>query len=158
MPAKPLIDILGKMLKHHRNLHQLALEKRDAIKNGKLDQLNTLINKEMAHISAIEKLDRERNRILAELVPERKNPTLTDCLSSFLEKERQQLLDLREKLVRTIGELQAENRLNQELLELSRQYVEFQLDLLLPREAPNYSKTCEEEEPQGMVSLFDSKA
>lgn len=158
MPAQPLIDILCKLLKHHKALYELALQKRDAIKCGRLDQLNALINKEMAQISAIEKLDRERTRILAELIPERKDPTLTDCLSYFFEKERKQLLELQEKLVRTITELQAENQLNQELLELSRQYVEFQLGLLLPRESPNYSKTCEEEEPQGMVSLFDSKA
>lgn len=158
MSAQPLTEVLEKLLKLHKSLHQIALEKTEIIKKGDLYSLNTLLNQELAHISAIEKVEKVRSRIVVELLPEQEHPVLTDCLPLFSKEEQDKLTGLQEQLIHTITGLQGVNQLNQELLELSRQYVEINLDFFLPRELPNYSKTNEDELPLGDVSLFDSRA
>lgn len=158
MSARPLIEILAKLLKLHKSLHRLALEKTEIIKKGDLDGLNSLINQEKLHILAIEKMEKERVNLVAKLIPEHKNPTLTDCLPIFEREEQKRLQDIQEELILKINELRDTNSLNQDLLMLSQQFVELNLDLLLPRDLPNYSKTNEDEQPLANVSIFDSKA
>ena len=50
------------------------------------------------------------------------------------------------------------NGLNQQLIQQSLQFVNLQLDLLLPNELDNYSKEQDGQEPMPKLSLFDSKA
>lgn len=158
MIAQPLIEILGKLLKLHKSLHGLAMEKTEVIKKGDLDELNSLINQEKKHIFAIEKMEKERSSIVAKLLPEQVTPTLKDCLPIFEKAERERLQELQEQLILKINDLKAVNSLNQDLLMLSQQFVELNLDLLLPRDLPNYSKSTEDERPLTNVSIFDSKA
>lgn len=158
MSAQPLIEILEKLLKLHKSLHGLALEKTEIIKKGNLDELNSLINREKKHITAIEKMEKDRASIVAKLLPDQATATLKDCLSIFEKTERERLQELREELIFKINELRNVNSLNQDLLQLSQQFVELNLDLLLPRDLPNYSKTSEDEQPLTNVSIFDSKA
>ena len=60
--------------------------------------------------------------------------------------------------MQVLRELKDINELNQQLIQQSLQFVNLQLDLLLPNELDNYSKEQAGQEPMPKLSLFDSKA
>lgn len=158
LSAQPLIEILEKLLKLHKSLYQIALEKTEVIKKGDIEALNLLMKNEQTHINAITMIDKEREKILSKLLPDREETTLTDCLPLFPESDKDKLASLQKKLTNQLDQLKSVNGLNQELLEQSLQYVYFNLDLFLPNDLENYSKDNDEEPPLPNLSLFDSKA
>lgn len=154
--SAPLMKILEKLLKLHKSLYQIAVEKTEVIKKGDLDALQTLLKNEQSHISAIQMVEKERGKMIAEMLPDHLNPTLNDCIPFFESDEKAKVMTLQGELVDLLTELKSVNELNQQLLEQSLQFVSLNIDLLLPNNPTNYSKEEVEEGPE--LHLFDSKA
>lgn len=154
--AKPLFKILDKLLKLHKSLYQIAVEKTEVLKKGDLEALNSLMKNEQSHISAIQMVEKERVKLMQELLPGKKEATLQECLTLFTGSEKEDLEDLQEGLTNQLLELKTVNDLNQQLLEQSLQLVSLNIDLLVPNNPANYSKDEEEDMPN--LSIFDSKA
>lgn len=158
MQTEPLIEVLEKLLKLHISLHQLGMEKTNVIKKGKVEELQALMKNERSHISAIQIVEKERKKLIAELIPDKVEPTLAQCLPLFEPSDREKISAIQQELLVELAELKAVNSLNQELLEQSLQWVNLNLDLLLPDDQPNYKKAHHEEDSLPQISLFDSKA
>ncbi|WNS75091.1 flagellar protein FlgN [Bacillus sp. DTU_2020_1000418_1_SI_GHA_SEK_038] len=156
MSAQPLFVLLEKLLKLHKSLYQLALEKTEVLKKGDLEALQTLMKNEQSHVIAIRKIEDERVKMISELLPDHEDPTLRDCLPLFEKAEAEQIKSLQESLMEQLFELKTINELNQQLLEQSLQFVSLNIDLLIPESPTNYSKDEEANRPS--VTLFDSKA
>lgn len=156
MTAQPLLKILEKLYKLHKSLHQLALEKTEVLKKGDMEALKNLMQNEQSHISAIQVIEKERVKIISDLVPGQPNPTLSDCLPLFDASDKEKVSELQEKLTSQLLDLKTVNELNQQLLEQSLQLVSLNIDLIRPQSPSNYSKDEEEDMPN--LTIFDSKA
>jgi len=156
MLAQPLMKVLEKLIKLHKSLFQIASEKTEVLKKGNVETLQTLMKSEQSHISAIQMVEKDRVNLLEELFPQKKEPSLQDCIALFDGNDKEELLTLQEDLTEQLLKLKEVNDLNQQLLEQSLQLVSLNIDLILPNNPTNYSKEEEEEIPN--LSIFDSKA
>ena len=149
---------MEKLLKLHQSFLQLSKEKTDILKKGDMDALQLLLRNEQKHISAISIIDKERQKIVAGLFPGQPNLTITECIPHLESTEQESIVAIQDQLMQVLRELKDINELNQQLIQQSLQFVNLQLDLLLPNELDNYSKEQAGQEPMSKLSLFDSKA
>ena len=149
---------MEKLLKLHQSFLQLSKEKIDILKKGDMDALQLLLRDEQKHISAISIIDKERQKIVAGLFPGQLNLTITECILHLESIEQECIVAIQDQLMQVVRELKDINELNQQLIQQSLQFVNLQLDLLLPNELDNYSKEQVGQEPMSKLSLFDSKA
>jgi flagellar biosynthesis/type III secretory pathway chaperone len=160
LSAKQLIELLEKHVKLHKGLLELANKKTEVLKKGDMEALNEIVKEEQKYIAAVNQVERERIRVVNEMVSESNEPTLTACISQTEGMERAMLERLRDDLTAVISELKNINLLNQQLTEQSLQFVNVMLDMIMPQPpevnygAPNKATTSYE----GGRSLFDSKA
>jgi flagellar biosynthesis/type III secretory pathway chaperone len=145
-----LIETLEKQLALHKSLLELAHRKTEAVKNNRMDELNRIVREEQKHVNAIAILENKRT--------EHSGQTLAELLPSLSIEEQQKAGLLRDQLVEVLQKLQQTNRLNEELLDQSLQFVHLQLDLLAPPEAGNYAPDGESDRPPATGPVFDSKA
>jgi FlgN protein len=156
--AQELTNIMEKLLKLHHSFLQLSKEKTDILKKGDMDALQLLLRNEQKHISAISIIDKERQKTVAGLFPGQPNLTITECIPQLDASEQEKIVTVQEQLIVILEELKDLNQLNQQLIQQSLQFVNLQLDLLLPNELDNYSKEQAGQEPMPKLSIFDSKA
>jgi flagellar biosynthesis/type III secretory pathway chaperone len=87
------------------------------------------------------------------------NVTLGDVLEQAELDEKENLILLQEKLVIAYEALKSRNKLNQELLEQSLQYVNMSLCMVQPENEPaTYKNPKSNPYNSNRSSLFDSKA
>jgi flagellar biosynthesis/type III secretory pathway chaperone len=164
MSAEKLIECLDRILKLHQSLNELSTRKTDIIKEGDIDALSSMIKDENKHVMAINKQEDERKLIVTKMVSghpiQGDEPALTDVVALTSKLESEKLLSLREQINQQISELKRVNQLNQELVHSSLQFVNYSLDLLMPRpQTINYNKpTNKGQTEQVKRSMFDSKA
>jgi flagellar biosynthesis/type III secretory pathway chaperone len=164
MSADKLIECLNRTLKLHQSLYELATRKTEIIKEGDIDALSSMIKDENKHVMAINKLEDERKLIVTKIVSDHPiqgdEPALTDVIALTSKPEGKMLLSLREEINEQLSELKRVNQLNQELVHSSLQFVNYSLDLLMPRpQTINYNKpTNKGQTEQVKRSMFDSKA
>lgn len=166
MSIEKIISILSKLEKMHKSLLELAYQKTELIKVGNMEELDTMLKNEQAHVAAIEQLEQQRQMMVTEYLGAKgialsDNPTVVDVIDAAeSEQEKTELKEVRKRLLRTIDDLRKQNDLNQKLVFQSLQFVNMTLDLLRPRpEQINYSG----KEVQGMQKVnkktyFDSQA
>ena len=113
-----------------------------------MDALQLLLRNEQKHISAISIIDKERQKTVAGLFPDQPNLTITECIPQLeISSEQESIVAIQEQLMQVLRELKDINELNQQLIQQSLQFVNLQLDLLLPNELDNYSKEQAGQEP-----------
>lgn len=164
MSAEQLIQTLGKILLLHKSLHQLAQQKTELIKKGDTDALNNLLKEEKRHLQAIQKLELERQQISKIFLSnfdfnKNSTPTISDCIDFASSAEQQKLIQIKSDLQIQIKELADRNRLNQQLLMQSLQFVNMSLDLLIPEiDTYNYERPGQAQGYEEGRSIFSSKA
>ncbi|WP_409252013.1 flagellar protein FlgN [Bacillus sp. SCS-153A] len=163
MQAQQLIKTLEKLHKLHGSLYDLSLEKTDAIKKGDTDALNDFIKKEQNHISAINTLENQRQKLAAEFLQSKgdhiNSPSLSDVIAYADEAEKPELQKLKQNLLDLTVKLKEQNELNQKLVYQSLQFVNMNLSMLQPQaEQTNYSRPSESKGQAAQKSMFDSKA
>ncbi|WMT19807.1 flagellar protein FlgN [Parageobacillus toebii] len=160
MSAKQLIELLEKHVKLHKGLLDLANKKTEVLKKGDMEALSEMMKEEQKYIAAITQVERERVRVVNEMIGEANEPTLTACISQTEGTERAMLEKLRDDLTAVISELKNINLLNQQLTQQSLQFVNMMLDMFMPQ-PPNINYAAPNKVPnpyEGSSSLFDSKA
>jgi flagellar biosynthesis/type III secretory pathway chaperone len=154
-----IIDILTKQLSLHKSLHDLSRTKTEVVKKGDGDRLLQLVKDEQKHLYAMKQLEDKRDKEMRLISGNRDNPTLSELLPTLAAEERETLIQLRLKLTEEIKALKETNKLNEQLIEQSLQFVNLSLDLLHPQlESFNYGRPEEEEVERRGRSIFDSKA
>ncbi|WML46885.1 flagellar protein FlgN [Neobacillus sp. PS3-34] len=160
MDSLKLLAAMGKLLKLHRSLRELADKKTDIVKKGDMDALTQLLKEEQAHITAISKLESERQNLAAAIVPAVDKPSVSDCLTVLHGEEKIMLEQMRSELVEIVFQIQQKNELNQQLIYQSLQFVNLSLDLIAPQpEEFNYGPPAGRvNEPGRSPGMFNSKA
>lgn len=166
MSIEKIISVLSKLEKMHKSLLELAYQKTELIKVGNMEELDTMLKNEQAHVAAIEQLEQQRQMMVTEYLGAKgialsDNPTVVDVIDAAeSEQEKAQLTEIRNRLLRTIDDLRKQNDLNQKLVFQSLQFVNMTLDLLRPRpEQINYSgKEVQGVQTVNKKTYFDSQA
>ncbi|WP_108669000.1 flagellar protein FlgN [Peribacillus acanthi] len=165
MSTERIINAMGKLIKLHRSLNDLAKQKTDIVKAGDMEALNRLIQDEQKHVRAIETVEKERaeaTRVLLSANGQHSSePSLSNCLPFIDETERLQIEELRNQLLVEISSLKDRNELNQQLIYQSLQFVNVTLDMLRPQPAQNLNYDRSQQTiaaSNGLKGSFDSKA
>jgi flagellar biosynthesis/type III secretory pathway chaperone len=163
MQAQPLITALEKLHKLHRSLYDLSLEKTDSIKKGDTEALNDFIKKEQNHISAINTLENQRQKLAVDFLLQKGaaagTPSLSEVIRHADDEDKPELERLKEELLALTVKLREQNELNQKLVYQSLQFVNMNLSMLQPQpEQTNYSRPTETKGQPSQKSMFDSKA
>ncbi|MBG9586609.1 flagellar protein FlgN [Cytobacillus firmus] len=158
MSAEALTAAMEKLLKLHKSLYELAVKKTDIIKTGDMDALNQMLKDEQAHIAAIGRLDKEREKAANSIVPMVESPTVSDCLNILRQPDRLKLEAITEELAELVYELKEQNFLNQQLVHHSLQFVNVSMNLLRPQaENMNYGPPARKKSEKMNPGLFNSK-
>ncbi|HWL24559.1 MAG TPA: flagellar protein FlgN [Ureibacillus sp.] len=166
MPVQPIIETLEKLEKVHRSLLELALRKTEVVKKGDMAELDQILKNEQSHVAAIETIEKQRQVLVTDYLKSKgidfsDIPTVADVIEAAnSETEREQLEQVRERLVQVVGELKSQNDLNQKLVYQSLQFVNMTLEMVRPRETQiNYSgNEVKGQNKTPKRSIFDSQA
>ncbi|WP_246942751.1 flagellar protein FlgN [Bacillus pinisoli] len=164
MHTEKLIETLNKLLALHQSLYKLGTAKTEIIKKGDIEALSSILKDENKHVMAISKLEEERKGIVARLLSGHAltgdEPTLSDVINILSPQEAEKLDVIKNELTTQLEKLKALNALNQELVYSSLQFVNYSLDLLMPRpQNVNYNKPVNKGQVEHVKrSVFDSKA
>jgi flagellar biosynthesis/type III secretory pathway chaperone len=158
MSAAQVITIMEKLCALHEILYELEQEKEKIVKENDVDGLNNLLAKEQKYIAAIQTMEKERKKEVANWLG-RENATISDCIEKAVDEEKEKLVYLREKLMDIVELLKQQNKLNQQLIYQSLQFITFSLNLLRPQpKDATYSHPNQKIKDRQGRSLFDSKA
>ncbi|WML54754.1 flagellar protein FlgN [Neobacillus sp. PS3-12] len=154
MSAEKLISTMEKLLKLHKSLYEISQKKTEIVKIGDIEALNQILKDEQAHLTAINLLENERQKVTSSLVPRTEKPTIEDCLAVADESSHNKLDRLRSELKNTISEIQQRNELNQQMLFQSLQFVNLSLNLIAPQpEDYNYGQQVGQAATPGLLNL-----
>lgn len=160
MSAETLITSIENLLTLHQSLFELAVKKTDIIKNGDMDALNQILNDEQTHISAIERMEKTRQKAAQDLAPHITQPKVSDCFDSLSAFEQNRLTKLTDDLIQLVHDLKEQNHLNQQLIHHSLQFVNVSMNLLRPQpENMNYGPPINNNKPSDnrTQGIFNSK-
>lgn len=153
------------MTLHHKNLNVLAKDKTEVVKKNQIDALRMIIKEEKKQLQAISKLEatlvKETASFLQNNGISTDELTITKVIEVATEVDKEQLQTAKFELENEVMELSKQNRMNQELLEQSLQFINVSLDLLQPEiDSFNYDRNeaGQQEHQTQTRSLFDSKA
>ena len=162
MSVQSLMSNLEKTYRLNESLLQLSTKKTDILKKGDFDALNELTANEQKHIQAIEQLEKQREKLLSEMVKTSGNQTVTlsDCLELVNDTEREKLNELKEKLTQQLKELQNRNDLNEQLIQQSLQFIQVSLNLFRPQQEQITYAPPNKQNSNGLEanSIFNRKA
>lgn len=164
MPVQSLIDTLEQLIDLHQELTSLAQQKTDVIKTEDMKQLGSILVQEKKLVDEIEKLERVRQNDVHTFLEEKGIANGAGLLSEYIQyastEEQAVLTNLGAKLREVIASLKEQNELNQQLIYQSLQFVNLNLNLMLP-EQDSYTYERPQDPENGRKqsqSLFDSKA
>jgi flagellar biosynthesis/type III secretory pathway chaperone len=159
MSAEALITSMEKLLKLHKSLYELAVKKTDIIKNGDMDALNQMLKDEQAHMTAIDRMEKERQKAAKGIAAKMDSPTVSDCLNILPQTERIKLETIANELTELVYELKDQNYLNQQLVHHSLQFVNVSMNLLRPQpENMNYGPPAKKKPSEkNAPGIFNSK-
>ncbi|TSI07331.1 flagellar protein FlgN [Lysinibacillus sp. BW-2-10] len=146
MSVQQIVSILEKLEKMHKSLLELSLKKTELVKKGDMEELDQMLKNEQSHVAAIGTLEQQRQALVrdylnAKGIAHADTPSVLDVIEAAeTNEERNQLTDVRNRLMSVIDDLKKQNDLNQKLVFQSLQFVNMTLDMLRPQPTQiNYS-------------------
>lgn len=136
MTARAMSVLLKEMIDVHRQLLDIALKKTEAIKEGDAQAVGRLVLLEEPLIGQLSDLNEKREATAVSDVGRSGSgelPAFSEWLSAAVsEPHRDDLEELHRQLTDGLISLNRANKLNQELLRQSLQWVELSLNMLRP--------------------------
>lgn len=136
MAIQDMLQVLSEQTEIHRDMLQIADQKKNAIIQNDVERVNQLVNKESKLIRQITELEEKRifevNRfVVGKGYRANPNITISDLLKIvFNGEERKKLQEAQASLAAVVGKLKEANALNQQLIEQSLQFINYSLDLI----------------------------
>lgn len=168
MSVSDLITTLEKLERMHKSLLDLANKKTTYIKENDMEQLDQLIKSEQSHVAAIDTLEVQRQQIVKDYfkangIAFTDIPTVTQVSDVLQGDEKTKLVNVRERLVKVLGELKEQNDLNQRLVFESLKFVNLTMDMMRPQPKAassfNYSSSeVRGDATVGKKTFYDSQA
>lgn len=158
-----LIKVLEYENRMYKELIEISSQKTDVVIQGNIEVLKQLIEKEQQLVAETKKLEQAREQILTQLsnafgiTPE--EITLQDLIEHLDQEDKKAFNLVREKLQKTVIQLQYKNNLNQKLLENSLEYVQFSMNLITESgiQGNNYAKSGHQNGTQERKNYLDIK-
>lgn len=154
---------MQRLVELHEELIQLSQSKTEEIKRGDVDQLSKLLMQERQQVQLITQKEAARQEIVEKLFNEQqvtdKEYTMTNVLALAEDgSEKEQLEIVMSKLINVIIELRNVEKLNNDLMVQSMQFVQLSLDLLQPSLSRMNYDNKKHSQASFDQSVFDSKA
>lgn len=160
-----LYGLLDNLIQLHKALYTLAMQKKEVLIKGEIDELVAITRKEQQLIKGITAAETERQQVVKELSAEKGFPLQEGRLAELIKlttsaEEKQRLTSYREELTRVVTQLQHANDLNQQLLKQSLSFVNMTLDLLTdtPEDDYIYGQSTADSYRQASRTFFNKKA
>ncbi|SES71877.1 FlgN protein [Salinibacillus kushneri] len=164
MSAYEVITIMSKLLSMHESLLKLSNEKTELLKEGNIEAFQKLLVNENKHVQAVGQLEEKRAALTAKWFTQQgladREQTVSEMLYYLDDgREKEELNSIFENLVMTVADLKQQEKLNQDLLQQSLQFVELSLEMLQPSmKSMNYGDHQQYGSAAANRSVFDSKA
>jgi flagellar biosynthesis/type III secretory pathway chaperone len=150
----------------HRSLLELAEQKKQVLIGNEVDELSKIVNRESRLIKQVGDCEKEWLQAMVHFLEHkgfRPSPSITVSEVSrlvFNADDKQALLEAQERLMDTIGQLQAMNALNQQLIEQSLAFIDYSLDLMAgsPEQDAVYRNPAGQARASKRKGIFDAKA
>ena len=157
-----LVMALEKEEEIYQDILELSLNKKQAIIDGDVKNLEKIVTKEKALAMSLIKLDNIRVRIVNEILKENGVDSVENIteLSEYINPmAKEKILKLKSKLNHVIKKVRSENELNKDLVEQQLDYIQFNIDLMTNVDlgSNNYSKEANDNVKKGRKNLFDAK-
>ena len=159
-----LINVLKKEYKYHQKLCETARAKKEVIIENKIKDLSEIIEKEKVLLSDLNELEDNRSQYLDLISTEynlESNPPQYNILKKELDSsQKNELKDIREKLLKVIEELQSINQENKILLEEAIKLNNFSFELIANSLEPEnniYDKNTTKKDKK-VKNIIDRKA
>ncbi|MED4754658.1 flagellar protein FlgN [Brevibacillus choshinensis] len=138
-----LYELLDNLIRLHQALYTLAVQKKEILIKGKMDELIAVTRQEQKIIKGIDAVEQTRLQLVKQISVEKNVPLQEGSLSELIRlstnaQEKVCLSTYRNELIRIVSELRDANELNQQLLEQSLSFVNLQLDMLMDRPEEDY--------------------
>ncbi|MBP2078907.1 flagellar protein FlgN [Oceanobacillus polygoni] len=162
MSADTIRQSLKELVQIHTDLLATSEEKTRIVKEGSIENLQTLLVKERKLLRLSEQAEKKRQQSVSDWCEANRisneDATITTILKHILsETEQVKLESIATQLTELITKLKQQEQLNQALISQSMQFVQLSLDLMSPTlKSMNYGVKKETEVSNR--SVFDSKA
>lgn len=166
MALTKLFELLERLDEVHNQMLDLAAEKKQAIKENKVETLIQILNKESKFVKLIEQLEEERKQAIYVFlqgvgIRSNLNLNLTELSRLVFDlEEKQQLLQSQHKLSGTLQKLKDANTLNQQLLQQALSYIDFSIESMsyYSESEVTYHHPAEKTVGAQRSGLFDTRA
>ncbi|TRY24497.1 MULTISPECIES: flagellar protein FlgN [Brevibacillus] len=160
-----LYELLDNLIQLHKALYTLAVQKKDVLIKGNVDELVAITKQEQKLIKAVGSAEEARQAVVAHLFASlgftRDNGTISDLIKlTTSAEEKMRLTTYRDELMRIVSELRDANELNQQLLEQSLSFVNMTLNLITdaPEDDYIYGNPAADTYRHTSRTLFNKKA
>lgn len=158
-----LIDTLKEQKNLYSEILEIAPEKKLAIIENNVENLQKTVSKENALIGKNQRLDRKRIEIFGDISTVLAMPidiTLKDIIEALKGQDgEQELASLRDDILNIIEKLNTINTQNQELIQMSIDYVNFSMNVIRDssKETPTIYDLNGNEIDMNNKKMFDAK-
>jgi flagellar biosynthesis/type III secretory pathway chaperone len=153
---------LNKEYEIYEEVLKLAKEKKRVVIDGRIKELDAITRKEQSIIFNLGKIDKVREALTINISKELRIEVFENVteLSQYLEGDlKDQILEVRDKLVDIVEKVKKANDLNNKLIQQSLEYIEFNKNLLTSMETKGitYGSMADEKEVKTKNNLFDAR-
>lgn len=158
-----ILSTLEDEKKLYEKLLSLSLDKKDLIIEGKISELDRIVQMEGNIILEIGKLEDEREAAVEALAKElnlsRENLTVTYICDVVKDNRCSRLREVAESIAEILGQFKEVNDINGKLIKQSLEYINFSINLITDSIEPNNGiyEAKADEDKEKKVSLFDAK-
>lgn len=166
-PIQGVIQVLEQLLMRHQELLALEQKKERVLIEDRIQELVSILHDESKLLKRIAELDHERKhwagQVFASKGLKEDSYTLSDLIQLITShQDKETVKHFHRRLSDVIAELQEQNRLNQQLIGQSLDYINQTLSLITegPLAQPTYHKEAASapKSPGPVRSFFDKKA
>ena len=158
--VEQFIEILSEQLKLNEELLDISLEKKSVIMDNDTKTLNVMAHKEQEVVKRIISLEKLRGAVVANIERElgiEHIDNIADIVNNIENEQGHLIKEIGNQLRTVLDRLQEANELNNKLLEISIDYIEFSVNVLTSTPEPKtYGKKAFEQN-SGKTNFFDAK-
>lgn len=157
-----LFTVLRQECDLYKDYLDLAKEKKEAVIQGDIKELDHLTKLEQSMIVRMGKADQVRRAIIGNILLEKhvdQVENITELANLMEEPDKVQVLAYKDRLASLLEEIRLINQLNSELIHKALAYVEFNINLLTSNgpKGSAYGSKANEKDLSRRPNVFDAK-
>lgn len=166
MTIQPLVHALQVLNELHLEMIEVAVQKKQAIIEGNVEQLVQIMNQESRMLKRIELAEGKRIELCNEFLKSKGiktalNLTITELIRLVFDpEEKSKLQQAQQQLSSSLTEIKELNHLNQQLIQQSLSFLEFSMELYGGRQDQEATYQHPSDKSAGVQrsGLFDTRA